>query len=88
MNTYEVKKGQQNELMLFINGLQSICPYVQPIPMQGSVGQVQIMRVPCTSNCPLVELGEEEWTISCSSTPKTFKVIEEKRQDPPKLVLV
>lgn len=88
MTTYSVKKGQQNDLILFINNLQSVCPFVQAIPMQGNMGQVQIMRLPCTSVCPMVELGKDEWTISCSSKPKTFKIEDEPKEEKPTLVLV
>lgn len=88
MTTYSVKKGQQNDLILFINDLQSVCPFVQAIPMQGNMGQVQIMRLPCTSVCPMVELGKDEWTINCSSKPKTFKIQDEPKEEKPTLVLV
>lgn len=88
MTKYTVKKGQQNDLVLFINDLQSVCPFVQPIPMQGNMGQVQIMRLPCTSVCPMVEIGINEWTINCSSKPKTFDIQDEEQEEKPKLVLV
>ena len=88
MTTYSVKKGQQNDLILFINDLQSVCPFVQAIPMQGNMGQVQIMRLPCTSVCPMVELGKDEWTINCSSKPKTFKIQDEPKEEKPTMILV
>jgi len=59
MSVYTTKKGQQGDLVLHINGNQSICPYVQALPMQGQYGQIQIMRLPCTSSCPHVRLTDD-----------------------------
>ena len=80
MNQYTTKKGQQGDTILEVNGMQSICPFVQAIPMQGNVGQIQIMRLPCTNTCPHVEMGDSEWIISCSGEkrkiPLSAEVIE------------
>lgn len=69
---YSVLQGQQKEKILQVDGIQSICPYTAPIPLQGNMGQIQIMRMPCSSQCPLAELNEAEteYTISCGSEIK------------------
>ena len=54
--------GQQGEKILIINDAQSVCPFVPPIPIKGSMGQVQIMRMPCSTLCPLAVLYDEEIT--------------------------
>ena len=77
MSVYTTKKGQQGDLVLHINGQQSICPYVQALPMQGQYGQINIMRLPCTSSCPHVTLKEEEWVISCGGSDKAMKIEED-----------
>lgn len=69
---YEVKKGQQGEKVLFVDGNQSICPYSAPIPFQGNMGQVQILRMPCSNLCPLVEIHDNEWSIRCGNNTKHF----------------
>jgi hypothetical protein len=75
MPKYEVKKGQQGDSILFIDGMQSACPYVQPIPMQGNMGQIQIMRLPCTSICPLAEYDNKDtWKIKCGTTLNIYKI--------------
>lgn len=77
MSVYTTKKGQQGDLVLHINGNQSICPYVQALPMQGQYGQIQIMRLPCTSSCPHVTLKDEKWIISCSGEDKRMNIEED-----------
>jgi len=79
MNNYEVKEGQQKEKVLFINGNQSVCPFVDPIPMQGQMGQIQIMRLPCNTLCPLCELKGNQWVINCGYDKVTHEVTEEKK---------
>lgn len=75
---YSIKKGQQNEFNLFVDGTQSICPYVQPIPMQGNMGQVQLHRLPCTNVCPLADYnGIDMWTVCCGGEKRSFRVEEE-----------
>ena len=61
MNIYKVKKGQMGDSILEIDGIQSVCPFTQPLMAQGNMGQVQILRMPCTSACPLASLSETKW---------------------------
>lgn len=82
MPEYQVKKGQQGDSILFIDGMQSACPFVQPIPMQGNVGQIQIMRLPCTNICPLVEYDNHKlWKTRCSNNLQIFKLEDEDQKD-------
>lgn len=71
---YTLVKGQQKEDVLYINGIQSICPYTAPIPFQGNVGQVQIMRMPCCTLCPLARIEEEDYIVSCGHSDKKYKL--------------
>jgi hypothetical protein len=80
MPKYEVKKGQQGDSILFIDGMQSACPFVQPIPMQGNMGQIQIMRLPCTSICPLASYDKNQWKIRCHGSLEIL-TIEESEED-------
>jgi hypothetical protein len=80
MPKYEVKKGQQGDSILFIDGMQSACPFVQPIPMQGNMGQIQIMRLPCTSICPLASNDKNQWKIRCHGSLEIL-TIEESEED-------
>jgi hypothetical protein len=77
MTKYTLNKGQQGEKVLMINGIQSFCPFVDPIPMQGNMGQIQLMRLPCTSACPHAVVNEEEYCITCSGKLTIFELEEE-----------
>lgn len=78
MTKYTLNKGQQGEDVLMIDGRQSFCPFVDPIPMQGQMGQIQLMRLPCTTNCPLAELDNRgSYHITCGSEKRTFVIVEE-----------
>jgi hypothetical protein len=70
MTKYTLGAGQAKEAVLEINGLQSVCPYVPAIPIQGQVGQVQLMRLPCNT-----------YMMTCSGKELTFK-LEEKEEEP------
>jgi hypothetical protein len=64
MQNYKLAEGQQGEKVLMINNAQSVCPYVPAILLKGNmVGQMQIMRMPCTSLCPLVTVTRRRETI-------------------------
>lgn len=81
MSKYTKEKGQQGDMVLNIDGIQSICPYVQALPMQGSYGQIQIMRLPCTSSCPHAKVTDTHWEVSCSGAVTSFE-LEPKEQEP------
>lgn len=59
MQNYTLAEGQQGEKVLMINEKQSVCPYVPAILIKGQMGQMQIMRMPCTSLCPLVKMSRQ-----------------------------
>ena len=79
-----VKSGNNGEFILMKDGGQSVCPFTQPFPVQGnSPNALQIMRVPCTTQCPhaniigwvektpiqLEESGKESlWVMTCTGT--------------------
>jgi len=89
MSVYTTKKGQQGDLVLHINGNQSICPYVQALPMQGQYGQIQIMRLPCTSSCPHVRLTDDnQWRITCSGDAIQLPIEEEVVEEPKSPLIV
>lgn len=81
-NKYTIKVGQSKDLVLQINDLQSVCPFTQPIPVPGNVGQIQIMRMPCTSLCPHVKLKDDAWCITCGGQTEEFPIEEEEIQEP------
>lgn len=77
--SYTISKGQQGEKVLTINGLQSICPFVSAIPFQGNMGQVQIMRMPCSTLCPHAIATEKSYTISCGREIVSFEIEQDDR---------
>lgn len=77
MTKYTLHKGQQGEKVLMINGIQSFCPFVDPIPVQSQMGQMQIMRLPCNTACPHATVNEEEYCITCTGKLQVFELEEE-----------
>lgn len=68
-----VKSGNNGEFILMKDGGQSVCPFTQPFPVQGnSPNALQIMRVPCTTQCPHANIITEEdisiWVMTCTGT--------------------
>ena len=88
MTKYTLNKGQQGESVLMINGIQSFCPFVDPIPMQGQVGQIQLMRLPCNTACPHASVNEKEYCITCSGKSQVFELEEEEKLKSDILTLV
>jgi len=74
---YYLTEGQAKEKILNIDGRQSVCPYTAPIPFPGNMGQIQIMRMPCSTLCPLAEIKENQYVISCGSQNKSFDLLVE-----------
>lgn len=72
--SYSVEKGNQNDMILKINGAQSRCPFTPPFPVQGSMGQVQIVTIPCSTACPLASINDMTYEINCSSLRVTFEL--------------
>ena len=75
--TYSTKPGQGKELVLFIEGNQSVCPFTAPIPFSGSMGQVQIMRLPCNTLCPFAKVEGESWITRCTGEYNALKLAKE-----------
>jgi hypothetical protein len=88
MPTYTLQKGQQKEDVLLIDGVQSVCPFTAPIPFQGNMGQLQIMRMPCSSLCPLAYSVNERYIIGCGEREMSFGITKEDTppSEPSKLV--
>ena len=80
MSRYTINKGQQGEKVLMIDGIQSFCPFVDPIPVQSQMGQMQIMRLPCNTACPHAKYSDNSYKISCGAEIKSFEITEE--EDP------
>ena len=82
--TYSVTNGNPQEFILMKNGLQSVCPFTQPFPMPAGENQVNLMRVPCSTQCPHATYNEESltWAITCGGGVKQFFDIEKKSPQP------
>lgn len=80
---YTITEGQQGEKILTINGLQSVCPFVNAIPFQGNMGQVQIMRMPCSTLCPHANLDESQYKMTCGSDIHILRLETEEKKETP-----
>jgi hypothetical protein len=80
MSKYTTKPGQaKGENILHIDGNQSICPFVPAIPLSGNMGQIQIMRMPCTTLCPHSRIDGGTFHITCGTEVQTFKLDQEEK---------
>jgi len=77
MTKYTLNKGQQGENVLMINGIQSFCPFADPITLQGQMGQMQIMRLPCNTACPHAKLTDNSYKIYCGTEIRNLEITEE-----------
>lgn len=81
-----VKEGET--YTLFINGVQSFCPKIQPIPLQGRLGKIEFSRFPCNTGCPFALIINENsltepqsyYHIYCEGSELEFKLSEIKEQ--------
>jgi hypothetical protein len=63
------KQDQQGNTVIIKDGNQLICPYQQPLALPGQLaGQIQIMRLPCSSLCPMFNLTPGKITLKCTNT--------------------
>lgn len=72
MHKYEVKSTNQGNV-LFKDGNEAFCPFQQPLPTQGISG-VGLMRMPCSTNCPMAYLEEESNEVHEVTTGETLIV--------------
>ena len=87
MTKYTIQKGQQGEKNLFIEGVQSVCPFVPAVPFQGNMGQVQLMRLPCTNLCPHASVKDDKvYSITCGGSEQSFALDENVPNDNGKLL--
>jgi len=91
IKNYSLKKDSNGHEVLIVNGKETICPFQQPIatPVQNALGQMnlQIMRFPCSTQCPLANIfedydeGEQLFKITyqcdCTGTPIIHEIDEE-----------
>jgi hypothetical protein len=73
---YSVTKGNGEEFILKKNGFQSFCPFSQPFPMPSANNEVNLMRVPCSTQCPHATYDEDYWSITCAGGVKQVFHIE------------
>lgn len=78
MAKYQFHKSETGEAILIKDGIQTACPFVPPlkVPHPQIQGASTMMRVPCSTTCPLCELNEDvhEWEINCGKGGVVFKV--------------
>jgi hypothetical protein len=77
MKNVKVEQQDGQGYVLFFDNERSFCPFQQPIPAQG-IGGVTLMRMPCSTNCPLAEYKEmsKSFTIYCGAEIKKYDVSE------------
>lgn len=48
-----------------VKGKTQLCPFIPPLVLGGKLGGVEVMKTPCSSDCPLYEEIDEVLNISC-----------------------
>lgn len=87
---YTIVKGQNKEEVLAINGNQSVCPYAAPLSFAGQMGQIQIIRMPCSTLCPHASTTSEAdyYETTCGSTMRRLPITKEEEEPKPTSKLV
>jgi hypothetical protein len=85
MAKYTVEKKDGQGYVLVKDGEQSFCPHQQPIPAQG-IGGMTLMRMPCSTNCPLAKYKENQYRVLCGSDLVSYE-IENGSEDKPNLTI-
>ena len=83
---HTIRKDDNYQNVLQENESDKICPFQTPVPvpMQNALGQTvfTLMRMPCSSVCPFVEItefnSEKLYWISCTGVNKSFDIAEPK----------
>jgi hypothetical protein len=81
---YTVKQDEQKNYVLFINGVEAICPYKNDtvMPVQNALGQTQfsVLRTPCSTICPFADYVKSanihQYSIECTGIFKSFEIEE------------
>lgn len=77
---YKAIEDKQNGYVLHKDGRQVPCHKLQPIPTQGFGGQVNLIRLPCCTQCGKATITQEEgfevYYQSCDGMKSRF-VLEE-----------
>ena len=79
--TVKTEKGVHT---LIINGVEAMCPYKSDavVPGQNALGQmqVQVMRTPCSTECPFADYIKTEnihqYSIECTGVFKSYDIDE------------
>ena len=85
---HTIRKDDNYNDVLQENNADKICPFQSPVPvpMQNALGQTvfTLMRMPCSSVCPFVEITEfnnaKLYWISCTGQHKSFDIEESTKQ--------
>ena len=70
---------RNSEHVLRADGRDCFCPFAPSVIVPGQIaGSGTLMRMPCSSNCPLARLelqGEQlKYSVSCGHSEKSFDV--------------
>jgi hypothetical protein len=76
MNNYTSLDGQNGEKILHINGIQSVCPFVAPLVTNSQMGTPQLIRLPCTTQCPLAIQNNGYYYVNCGCEKEAYELKE------------
>lgn len=72
--------------VLVKDGQEAFCPFQQPLPMQGKVGGMSLLRLPCCTVCPkatltTLPLGGLLYSTDCGAEATAYTVEVEKKDE-------
>jgi hypothetical protein len=83
---YTVNRRNSEEYVLMKNDMQSFCPFSQPFPIP-SGNDVNIMRMPCSTQCPHAIYDGDYWSITCAGGVKqVFEITEHENKHDLKVI--
>jgi hypothetical protein len=73
MHQYEINENPNYGYVLLKDKKEAICPFQPAIATQNE-GMVNLMRIPCSTNCPMANLVEEQKTAYDIETNETVEI--------------
>lgn len=83
MSKIQVRQDSTYGHVLVKDNRDAFCPYQQAIPMQGQVGGLSLMRLPCSTLCAkanytILDGNTSVYSVDCGSEPTKYEIESEK----------
>lgn len=70
---FEIEKTNDRGYVLWIDEKPSVCPFCPPVMVPGHMpGTANMVRIPCSTQCPLAQIEE---SVKCDSNQSAVDVL-------------